>query len=106
MRKLFLVVALLFTCISFAQEVELNPLKIADLYLQELQVDDLTKNQFVDIIVKTGVFLYDKNIDKKEFNKQLKIRQIQISEILSESEFEKYLVLASKIEPNIKYRYQ
>lgn len=103
--KKFVFVFIVFWSISLCAQDMLSVKKLIEQYEVKL---DLTKEQAsnLDLILENyNAILYKKDLDKKEFNKTNKLRDLDIYKMLTKSQFEKYKKVKLEIEPTLKFRF-
>lgn len=104
MKYIFIVVLLLTSLILSAQEPKTDK-EIYKTYTSELNLDTNQSKQFIKILKKYKNKLRKNNIDNNTFNKQNKLRDLEVYEMLDHEQFEMYKKMKLKLEPAYKYRF-
>jgi hypothetical protein len=106
MRKITIIAFLAISLNVFAQDKAIDLKTVTKLYVTELKLDKNQSKQFKSILSNYKDVLYKKNIETKTFNAKLKLQTLEIYKILSKEQFETYLKLRSKHQPELSYKFQ
>ena len=104
MRKIAFVILIFCPFFLNAQE-DISSIKIADKYASLIEFYDKQKYDFQLIIEKYYSELYNKNIDKQDFNKINKLRDLEVFKLLNKEQFAQYKKAKTKIESSLIYRF-
>lgn len=106
MRKITIIAFLVVSLNAFAQDKTTDLKKITKLYTTELKLDNGQSKKIKSIFSKYQKELFNKNIKASDFNTKLKLQTLDIHKVLSKEQFEAYLKLRSKHQPELSYRFK
>jgi len=106
MKKITIIAFLVVSLSAFAQNKTTDLKKTIQLYTTELKLDNTQSKKLKSIFSKYQKELFNKNIKASDFNAKLKLQTLDIYKVLSKEQFETYLKLRSKHQPELSYRFQ
>ena len=104
MKKLLLLVFFFSVLNAFSQQIKPHKETCAD-YISILKLNEKQSEQFDKIYFTYKEKLIKSSRDNSEFNKNNKLRDLEIYEILTPEQFKKYKEIKLKLEPNNVYRF-
>jgi len=101
----FLVFIMLLTSLTFFSQVEKNQDTLLTHYITKLELNDIQTEEFTLIYNKYKANIYKKDVEDNTFNKIIKLRDLEIYNMLTEEQFSIYKKVKIEIEPQLKYRW-
>jgi lipopolysaccharide export LptBFGC system permease protein LptF len=103
--KFFLVYIMLLTSLTLFSQVEKKQDTLLTHYILKLELNDIQTEGFTLIYNKYKTTISKKDIDNNTFNKIIKLRDLEIYNMLTEEQFSVYNKVKKEIEPQLKYRW-